>query len=143
MKKSLQLLCLVFGLNLLSGLSAEPNDKTVQVTLYEGINKKNTFDLSGAKQTLSYTEPAFGFVTIPIKYSSNALALDRSTPFALEATLEKRFPAGLFQFRLRSKGSAQLRLTQGEQSILIQTKPQTPHKSCCPIEVDISEIQLW
>ena len=68
-----------------SGVTTELGEpKEVAVTLYEGLKAKNLFELAGAKKTLSYTEPAFGFVRVPTKYSRNALPLDRSSPFALE-----------------------------------------------------------
>ena len=107
----------------------EKDSSHLEVNLYENLDSKHLFDLTTAEKTLSYTEPAFGFVTVPTKYSRNALPLDRSTPFALETSLEKQFPPGRYQFRLRSKGRAQLTITQAAQTINLQTKPQRPNKS--------------
>src|SRR5207245_5605021 len=80
----------------------------VQVELFENIPSGKEFDLAGQQPVERYTEPAFGFVRVPTKYSDNALALDRSTPFVLRATFERELPAGERQFRLRARGAAVL-----------------------------------
>jgi hypothetical protein len=73
-----------------------------------------------------YTEPGCGFVHTPTKYSANALALDRSSPFVLRATLERSFPAGRYDLRLRARGAARL-LVDGK--LVAETKPQKPNGS--------------
>src|SRR5262249_36824354 len=87
-----------------TGISQGP----VQVEVFENVQKGSEFDLSSQKPTDRYTENAFGFVRVATKYSENALALDRSTPYVLRATFERAFPAGDRQFRLRARGAAQL-----------------------------------
>ena len=104
-------------------------NQLIQIGLFENLDSAKPFDLSKAHRTLTYTEPAFGFVAIPKKYSRNALPLDRSTPFALNATHKKTLVPGRYQIRLRSKGSAQLTITEGQQTITLQTKPQRPNRS--------------
>ena len=101
----------------------------IQVELYENLDSATPFDLSKSQHTLSYLEPAFGFVTIPKKFSKNALPLDRSSPFALRATHEKTLAPARYQIRLRAKGRAQLTITEGQQAITLQTRPQRPNKS--------------
>ena len=117
----------------LSAVSASveplPEPLPVRVELFEKLDSKQPLNLSEAERTLEYTEPAFGFVTIPTKYSANALPLDRSAPFALRATHRQAFPEGRHQFRLRSRGRAQLRISQSEQTLTLQTQPQRPNKS--------------
>src|SRR5216117_2683901 len=80
----------------------------VQVELFENVPAGSEFQLAGQHPVERYTEPAFGFVRVPMKYSDNALALDRSTPFVLRATFEREFPAGERSFRLRARGAAVL-----------------------------------
>ncbi len=106
-----------------------PGEQGVEVQLFEALNPSAPLDLSQATETDRYREPAFGFVTLPIKYSPNGLPLDRSSPFALRAHLAKPLPEGRHQIRLRAKGSAQLRIIQGKQILSLQTKPQRPNKS--------------
>ncbi len=120
--------CLLFVYHLSdSGISSAPTDITVSI--YEDLSTEQHFDLRSARLTDTYHEPAFGFVGIPIKYSDNGLPLDRSSPFALHARHTQVFPEGRFQFRLRSKGAAQLRLTQSDQTMLLHTRPQSPNNS--------------
>src|SRR6266550_1373499 len=93
----------------------------VWVELFESVPSGSEFDLAGQQPVELYTEPAFGFVRVPTKYSDSALALDRSTPFVLRAAFEREFPAGERQFRLRARGAAVL-LVDG--NIVARTKPQ-------------------
>ena len=78
----------------------------VNVELFEKVPAGSEFELANQKPVERYTENAFGFTRVPTKYSDNALALDRSTPFVLRATYERVFPAGDRQFRLRARGAA-------------------------------------
>lgn len=97
----------------------------VRVEIFENLSPDDPFDLTEPEPTTTYTEPAFGFVRIPTKYSINALPMDRSTPFVLRATFERHLTAGHYQFRLRSKGAARFTVN-GE--TLLRTQPQTPNK---------------
>ena len=96
----------------------------VRVELFENVPSGSEFELTGQQPVERYTEPAFGFVRVPTKYSDNALALDRSTPFVLRAAFEREFPAGERQFRLRARGAAVL-LVDG--NVAAKTKPQPPN----------------
>src|SRR6266705_6401389 len=96
----------------------------VQVELFENIPAGSEFELTNQKPTERYTENAFAFTRVPTKYSDNALALDRSTPFVLRATFERELPAGERQFRLRARGAAVL-LVDG--NVAAKTKPQPPN----------------
>src|SRR5262245_1122824 len=98
----------------------------VQVELFENVPAGSEFQLTDLQPVERYIEPAFGFVRVPTKYSENALALDRSTPFVLRATFEREFPAGERSFRLRARGAAVL-LVDG--TVVAQTKPQPPNLS--------------
>ena len=98
----------------------------VNVELFEKVPAGSEFELANQKPSDRYTEDAFAFTRLPTKYSENALALDRSTPFVLRATYERAFPAGERQFRLRARGAAAL-LVDGK--IVARTKPQPPNLS--------------
>ncbi len=80
-------------------------DHPVTVRIFEDLDEPAWLAPAG-EPTAEYSEPAFGFVRIPAKFSRNALRLDRSTPFSLEATMVKTLEAGDYRFRLRSKGLA-------------------------------------
>lgn len=76
--------------------------------------------------TTAYAEPAFAFVRVPVKYSKDALPLDRATPFTLRAAYERVVPTGEFRFRLRARGEAVLSIDGKE---VARTRPQLPNKS--------------
>src|SRR5436309_11690054 len=95
---------LLLGFAISQSLNAGP----VQVELFENVPAGSEFQLAGQEPVERYREPAFGFVRVPTKYSDNALALDRSTPFVLRATFDRELPAGELQFRLRARGAAVL-----------------------------------
>src|ERR1051325_981184 len=74
----------------------------VRVDLFEKVPAGSEFNLAERQPVTTYDEPAFGFPRVPIKYSDNALPLDRSTPFVLRAAYERAYPAGDRIFRLRA-----------------------------------------
>lgn len=74
----------------------------------------------------AYTEPAFGFVRLPTKYSPEALPLDRASGFELRATLERTLPVGEYRFRLRARGLASLEIDGVK---VAATNAQKPNKS--------------
>jgi hypothetical protein len=96
----------------------------VRVELFEDRPKGQELNLADSRPVETYTEPAFGFVRVPTKFSANALPLDRSTPFVLRATIERAYPAGERQFRLRARGAA---IFQIDGKTVAQTKPQPPN----------------
>src|SRR4051812_26610111 len=68
--------------------------ESVRVEILEGPIKDLTWDFAKTKVTESYTEPAFGFVAVPAKYSDQGMVVDRSNPFVLRATQTLALPAG-------------------------------------------------
>ncbi len=95
----------------------------VQVRIFEDQAEENWLDPQG-EPTSSYSEQAFGFVRLPARYSSNALPLDRSTPFSLDAATTTVLEAGDYRFRLRSRGLAVF-LVDGKP--LLRTKAMKPN----------------
>jgi len=107
-------------------LAGIPAGAPVQVEIFENVPAGSELAPASMEPTERYTEPAFGFVQIPRKFSANAIPLDRSTPFVLRATYERSLPAGTYQFRLRARGAA--RFTVDGKS-LWQTKAQPANTS--------------
>lgn len=105
---------------------SETGRPPVQVELFESLPAGKELELEAAEPVETYAEPAFGFVRTPVKYSLNALPLDRSTPFVLRATQEAALPAGTYEFRLRSKSTARFSI---DGKVLAQTKAQKPNGS--------------
>jgi Protein of unknown function (DUF1553)/Protein of unknown function (DUF1549) len=97
--------------------TAVPPAKGVSVELIEGIPDKRSWDFQPPEPTIRYTEPAFGFVAVPTKYSARGNALDRTNPFLLRARAEITLPVGKYRFLLRSRGAARLFL---DNHLLIQ-----------------------
>ena len=91
------------------------------VQIFENVPKDAELDLENARAVTEYREPAMAFTRLPVKYSANALALDRSSSFVLLARTELTRPAGEYKLRLRARGAARLFL--GDQ-LLLSTKPQ-------------------
>lgn len=88
----------------------------VAVEIREGISDKKTWDFPRPEPTVRYTEDAFGFVTVPRKFSPKGILVDRSNPLLLTATVMVQLPAGEYRILLRSRGAARLHL--GEDLVL-------------------------
>ena len=98
-------------------------DQPVTVRIFEDLTEEAWLQPHG-DPTGEYSEPGFAFVQIPAKYSRNALPLDRSVPFSIEATMTKRLERGDYRFRLRSKGLAVF-LVDGKP--VLRTQAQVPN----------------
>ena len=98
-------------------------DQPVTVRIFEDLAEEAWLEPQG-DPTGEYSEPGFAFVQIPAKYSRNALPLDRSVPFSLEATMTKKLERGDYRFRLRSKGLAVF-LVDGKP--VLRTQAQVPN----------------
>ena len=80
----------------------------VSCELLEGTFKDASWDLTPGKVTETYTEPAFGFLTVPGKFSPRGLLVDRSNPYIVRASQTLTLPAGDYTFMLRARGSSRL-----------------------------------
>ena len=99
----------------------------VKVEIFEKLTAKQLLaPPADASPIETYQEPAFAFVRVPVKFSGNALPMDRSTPFGLRATYERMIPAGEYRFRLRARGAARLEI---DGQTVAETKPQLPNKT--------------
>ncbi len=84
-----------------------PKD-AVRVEIFENLGASNSWDFVATAPTESYTEPAFGFVAVPQKYSNKGVRADRSAPFLLRAAAAVTLPTGDHKLMLRSLQSARL-----------------------------------
>ncbi|MGH9672369.1 MAG: hypothetical protein ACRD44_04255, partial [Bryobacteraceae bacterium] len=114
----------ILGLTFATALLTEA--QPVRVELFENVLAGSEFEIRDRQPAERYSEPAYGFVRTPIRYSSSAIPLDRSVPFVLRAAYERTLPAGPHNFRLRARGAAVL-WVNGSQ--VLSTKPQKPNKS--------------
>lgn len=103
-----------FGFVSLS-VQAEP----VAVELYEGTFKEKSFDLATAKVTERYTEPAFGFVAVPGKFSDRGLLLDRSNPYMVRARKSITMPPGEYTLLVRARGGSRFYV---DDKLLLETE---------------------
>lgn len=98
----------------------------VRVAIYEDLPKGKEFVLDGLQPTTEYTERVFAFPRIPVKYSKNALPMDRSTPYVLKGSYDRELAGGAYQIRLRARGASVLYLDGKE---VLRTKAQKPNTS--------------
>ena len=116
---------LITAVILVAGVAGSTStaDHPVRVRILENQPEEAWLNPQGVP-TAEYAEPAFAFVRIPARFSPNALPLDRSTPFSLEATMVRTLKRGEYQFRLRSKGLA---VFQVDGELLVRTSAQQPN----------------
>ncbi len=91
------------------GITAKelPRD-AVRVELIENIPARFSWNFKAPAATETYTEPAFGFVALPQKYTVRGLREDRSEPFLLRAATLVSLPKGQHRLLLRALNSARL-----------------------------------
>lgn len=92
----------------LLGFAAIASSADVSVELLEGTFKDKSWDAANAKVTDTYTEPAFGFITVPGKFSNRGLLVDRSNPYLVRSSKKMTLPAGDYTFLVRARGAARL-----------------------------------
>ncbi len=117
------LICLLGSVPL---VLAGPAAGLVQVEIVEDLPAGKELLVGAGTVTGQYTEPAFAFLHTPTKFSPNAIALDRSTPFLLRALYRRSMPAGEYRFRLRARGAA-IFVIDGKE--VARTEPQKPNTS--------------
>jgi hypothetical protein len=115
-------ICLFTGW--MAGAVASVSSIPVGVEIYEGLPAGSELTPSG-EPAYRYTEEAFGFVRLPVKYSPEALPLDRSVPFVLRALYERPIEAGPHRFRLRARGAARFLIDGVEVAKTGKQKPNT------------------
>src|SRR5258706_2874094 len=91
----------------------------VRVEIIEGVPDQTNWQFDLPAPSESYAEPAFGFSSIPTRYSPKGLKMDRSAPFLFRASANVTLPAGEHQILLRSRTGSRLFVDGG---ILLATK---------------------
>ncbi|MDX1981818.1 MAG: DUF1549 and DUF1553 domain-containing protein [Bryobacteraceae bacterium] len=124
---------LALAMCLLPVLSAQ--ELPVKVELFESVPTGSEFQPDASFRTEIYSEPAFAFVRTPTRFSANAIAQDRSTPFILKASYRRAFAAGQYRFRLRSRGAAAFFVDGREVARNKAQKPNTTGDDPVPPEV--------
>src|SRR6185295_3263409 len=61
-----------------------------------------------SSRTDEFTQSAFALATLPTKYSSKAIKIDRSSPFLVRASAKLNLPAGEHRLLLRAHNTARL-----------------------------------
>jgi len=80
----------------------------VKVEIVEGLPDEMAWNFTPPPPVESYTEPAFGFVAVPAKYSSRGIKVDRAAPFLLRASARIKVPAGEYRLLVRARTGARL-----------------------------------
>ncbi len=80
----------------------------MRVQILEGIPDQSNWDFAPVEPSETYTEPAFGFVAVPSKYSNKGIKIDRSSPFFLRASALITIPKGDHRILLRALGGTRL-----------------------------------
>ena len=81
--------------------SAPPRDE-ILVEVIEGIPDSPSWPATFPEPTEFWKEPAFAFFSTPQRYSSKALRIDRGNPLILRASSVMQFPAGRYNFLVRT-----------------------------------------
>ncbi len=97
-------------------------DDTVLVRINEGISAANPWT-APFPASQAYTQPAFAWINLPKKYSTDAVRTDRTNPFLLRAYSKVDLPPGRYDVLLRSRNKARL-LINGRVAVA-QNKPTT------------------
>lgn len=84
----------------------------LKVEVFEGVTAKKPWHVAD-EPTSVWRQEVFAWTTLPNKYERGGLIADRSNPFTLCGTANVEFPAGEFEFLLRTKNRTRL-LIDGE-----------------------------
>lgn len=88
----------------LAGLPRE----AVRMEILEGLPDQLSWNFTNPPVSETYSEPAFGFVVLPTKYSPKGIKVDRRAPFLLRASARVILPKGELQLLLRVRTGARL-----------------------------------
>jgi hypothetical protein len=82
----------------------------VRVEIFEGLPDQTSWNFTDSLPavTETYTEPVFGFVAMPTKYSPRGVKLDRGLPFLLRASSRVTLPRGELRLLLRARTGSRL-----------------------------------
>jgi hypothetical protein len=119
-------LAILFAFGLQAGQGTAPDvDATklpadaVKVEIIEGVPDQNSWDFTPPEPGETYTEPAFGFVVSPAKYSNRGVRVDRAVPFLFRASGRVALPEGEHRVLLRVRAGSRLWV---DGQLLVSTK---------------------
>jgi len=92
----------------LSAAPSSPAADSVRVEILENAPDQTSWALTNLSLTETYFEPAFGFVTLPAKYSPSGVKVDRSPAFLLRASATLTLPRGEHRLLLRARTGSRL-----------------------------------
>ena len=81
---------------------------SVQVEIFEGMPDRTSWDFPRPAPSERYSEPAFGFATLPAKYSARGVKVDRECPFLFRASANIQLPKGQHRLLLRARTGSRL-----------------------------------
>jgi hypothetical protein len=103
---------LVIGIALLSHFTASPlqaaDAGAVRVEIFESIPDETNWKFAPGKASESYSETAFGFSSMPTRYSAKGIKVDRGAPFLFRASATVNLPSGERRILLRARTGARL-----------------------------------
>ncbi len=88
-------------------LAELPRD-AVRVEIFEGLPDQLSWNFTNPPLSESYTEPALGFIVLPVKYSTKGIKTDRKAPFLFRASARVVLPKGEQRLLLRVRTGARL-----------------------------------
>jgi hypothetical protein len=97
------LICLVFLMR-----RGEGRDAQVKVEIIERIPDETSWRFQPGDSSETYFEEAFGFGTMPTRYSEKGIKTDRSAPFLFRATATLALPKGNRTLLMRAHTGARL-----------------------------------
>lgn len=84
-----------------------PRD-VVRVEIFEGLPDRPSWNFTNPAVNETYTEPAFGFVVLPTKYSPRGIKVDRKAPFLFRASGIVTLPKDAQRILLRARTGTRL-----------------------------------
>jgi hypothetical protein len=88
--------------------TSELSRNAVRVEIFEGLPDQPGWNFTNPPVNESYSEPAFGFVVLPTKYSARGIKVDRKAPFLLRASGKVTLPKGEQRMLLRARTGARV-----------------------------------
>jgi hypothetical protein len=86
----------------LTAAEPSPSSPDLRVDIFEGIPNEANWDFSASTPSETYSEQAFGFFTMPTRYSNRGVKTDRGRPFLFRASARLALPAGDHRLLLRA-----------------------------------------
>src|SRR4051812_24047489 len=90
------------------GLAVAAGNESVLVEIFESVPDETNWNFAPTKASESYNETAFGFSSMPTRYSNKGIKVDRGAPFLFRASATVNLPSGERRVLLRARTGARL-----------------------------------